>query len=156
MAGWAGTKARHPDARILDKAADARLRAAGQRYTGQRRSLVGLLAQAGSPLSVPAILEAGGGLTQSSAYRNLSVLEQAGVVRLVVTEEDFARYELTEELMGHHHHLVCSSCGRVEDVSVPPLLESELDRSLDRIGRRAGFASVSHRLDLIGICRDCG
>jgi Fur family transcriptional regulator, ferric uptake regulator len=156
MAGRVGALARKGDPRAIDEAAAVRLRAAGQRYTGQRRSLVGLLAQAGSPLPVPAILAAGLGLTQSSAYRNLAVLEQAGVVRRLVTDEDFARYELTEELMGHHHHLVCSSCGRVEDASVPPGIESQLDRSLDRIARRAGFASVSHRLDLIGICRDCG
>ncbi|MEP7059636.1 MAG: Fur family transcriptional regulator [Actinomycetota bacterium] len=148
--------ARPGDAVTIDDAASARLRAAGQRYTSQRRALVSLLAGAGSPLPVPAILAAGGGLTQSSAYRNLAVLEQAGVVRRVVTDEDFARYEPTEELMGHHHHLVCSECGRVEDVALPTDVEAQLDRSLDRLARGAGFASVSHRLDLIGICRDCG
>ena len=144
------------DTRAIDDAASARLRAAGQRYTSQRRALVALLAGAGSPLPVPAILAAGGGLTQSSAYRNLAVLEQAGVVRRVVTDEDFARYEPTEDLMGHHHHLVCSKCGRVEDAALSADVESQLDRSLDRLARGAGFASVSHRLDLIGICRDCG
>jgi Fur family transcriptional regulator, ferric uptake regulator len=144
------------NAAAIDDAASARLRAAGQRYTSQRRALVALLAGAGSPLPVPEILAAGGGITQSSAYRNLAVLEHAGVVRRVVTDEDFARYEPTEELMGHHHHLVCSICGRVEDVALSADLEGQLDRSLDRLARGVGFASVSHRLDLIGVCRDCG
>ena len=139
----------------LHDMAAARLRQAGQRYTPQRRSITELLAAAGSPLAMPAILEAMGGLTQSSAYRNLSVLEQVGVVRRVITDEDFAYFELTEELTGHHHHLVCSTCGRVEDVALPSDLERRLDSSLDRLARRAGFASVRHRLDLIGTCRDC-
>jgi Fe2+ or Zn2+ uptake regulation protein len=30
-----------------------------------------------------------------------------------------------------------------------------MDRTIDRVARRAGFAHVSHRLDLIGTCRSC-
>ncbi len=36
----------------------------------------------------------------------------------VVTDEEYGRYELTEELTGHHHHLFCSSCGRTSDVTL--------------------------------------
>jgi Fe2+ or Zn2+ uptake regulation protein len=133
---------------------DIRLREEGQRYTDQRRELVELLANEG-PLSIPEVLRGRGGLKQSSVYRNLAVLEHAGVVRRVVTEGEFARYELTEELTQHHHHLICSSCGRVEDVTVPSELEGTLDRTLDRLAKRAGFADVDHRLDLIGTCGDC-
>lgn len=58
------------------------------------------------PLSIPELLHATGDVAQSSAYRNLSVLERAGVVAKVVTNDEWARYELTEDLTGHHHHLV--------------------------------------------------
>ena len=98
---------------------------------------------------------AASGLPQSSAYRNLAVLEQAGAVRRVVTDEDFARYELAEPLTEHHHHLICSTCGRVEDVTIPAPLEQSVDRTVEKLGRRNGFATVAHRLDLIGTCRDC-
>ena len=134
--------------------ADIRLREEGQRYTEQRRELVELLANEG-PMSIPEVLRGRGGLKQSSVYRNLAVLEHAGVVRRLVTDEEFGRYELTEDLTGHHHHLICSSCGRVEDVTVPSQLEGTLDRTLDRLAKRAGFADVDHRLDLIGMCGDC-
>jgi Fe2+ or Zn2+ uptake regulation protein len=139
----------------LHGTAAARMRDEGKRYTSQCRRLVGILARAGSPLSIPQILRKSRGLAQSSVYRNLSGLEEAGVVRRIVTDEDHGRYELTEELTGHHHHLVCNSCGRVEDVDLPIDFESAVDRTLDRLARRAGFATVSHRLDLIGRCRDC-
>lgn len=135
--------------------ATERLRDAGQRYTDQRRRLVDLLADAGSPRSIPEILESRADLKQSSVYRNLAVLEQARVVRRVLTDEEYGRYELTEDLTGHHHHLMCTSCGRVQDVRVPSDLEGSLDRTLDRLARRAGFADVDHRLDLIGVCGDC-
>jgi Fe2+ or Zn2+ uptake regulation protein len=62
-------------------------------------------------------------MPQSSVYRNLSVLEQVGAVRRVITEEGIARYELAEDLTTHHHHLVCRVCGAVEDVTMPSSLE---------------------------------
>jgi Fe2+ or Zn2+ uptake regulation protein len=132
------------------------LRTAGQRYTSSRRELVSILEGARKPMSIGDILRGGAGLPQSSTYRNLAVLEQAGVVRRVITEGEFARFELTEGFTEHHHHLICSTCGKVEDVTVPGDLETTMDRTMDRIARRAGFAKVSHRLDLIGTCRDCG
>ena len=139
----------------LHLTATDRLRTAGQRYTAQRRELVELLAEAGHPISIPDILTERSDLKQSSVYRNLAGLEQAGVVRRVATDEEFGRYELAEDLIGHHHHLVCKRCGTIRDVGVPPDVEAALDRALDRIAKRAGFARVSHRLDLVGLCADC-
>jgi Fe2+ or Zn2+ uptake regulation protein len=138
----------------LHATVDARLRSVRQRYTRQRRSLVDALARGGTPPGVPELLSASG-LPQSSVYRNLAALEQAGVVQRIVTDEEFGRYELAEDLTEHHHHLICSSCGRVEDVTIPDDLEADVDRTLDRLARRSGFAKVAHRLDLIGTCRDC-
>lgn len=131
-----------------------RLAAVGQRYTAGRRRLVEALAATGSPLPIQELLTRSR-LPQSSAYRNLAVLEQAGAVRRVVTDEDFARYELAEPLTAHHHHLICSSCGRVEDVTIPAGLEADVDRTVSKLARRNGFATVAHRLDLIGTCADC-
>lgn len=139
----------------LHQIVEERLRGVGQRYTANRRSLVETLLAAGGPVSIGDLLLRKGSVPQSSAYRNLAVLEQADVVRRVITEDDFARFELDEGLTEHHHHLVCSNCGRVEDVAIPPDVERSLGRSLDRLARDAGFASVAHRLDLIGRCRSC-
>jgi len=139
----------------LHGTATGRLRTIRQRYTGQRRRLVELLADGGHPMTIADILAVGSGLKQSSVYRNLADLEQAGVVRRVTTDEGFGRYELAEDLIGHHHHLVCSRCGKIRDVDVPGAVEGTLDRTLDRIAKRAGFARVSHRLDLVGLCAEC-
>src|SRR5581483_9616503 len=86
----------------LREAASTRLRRANQRVTANRVALVELLAEAPRPLTIPEILTTRDGLAQSSVYRNLVVLEQAGVVHRIVTNDEFARFELAEDLTGDH------------------------------------------------------
>ena len=138
----------------LHEAVGLRLRAIGQRYTPKRRALVEALVKARNPVAVPDLARRRA-LPQSSLYRNLAVLEQAGAVHRVMTHEEFGRYELAEDLTQHHHHLVCRSCGQVEDVTVAPSLERQVQRSLVDVEDRTGFSAVSHRLDLFGTCRNC-
>ena len=133
----------------------ARLHGSGQRYTPGRRRLVEILSRAGSPVSIPDVLRRQRGLAQSSAYRNLSILEEVGAVRRVVTNDDFARYELAEDLTEHHHNLICSTCGAVEDFTVSKQLEERLTSAMTSVARRTGFQPTHHRLDLLGSCADC-
>lgn len=134
----------------------ARLQDVRQRLTPKRAAIVDVLADASRPLTIPEILLAGDGLAQSSVYRNLVLLEEAGVVHRIVTADEFARYELAEELTGHHHHLICSSCGRVEDVPASSTLEASLADAVAQIDQATGFRTKAHRIDLVGLCRDCG
>jgi Fe2+ or Zn2+ uptake regulation protein len=79
------------------------------------------------------------------------------VVRRVVTENEFARFELAEDLTGHHHHhLVCSACGSVEDVTFPDAFEQQLESALAAVAEGSGFKVTAHRLDLVGLCSSCG
>jgi Fe2+ or Zn2+ uptake regulation protein len=135
--------------------AASRLRAIGQRYTNGRRNLVESLQTAGRPLTVPEILEADPSLPQSSAYRTVAVLAQAGVIRRVVAVDDFARFELAEDLSTHHHHLLCTGCGLVADFELAPALEAELERAFERAASDHRFGSVQHRVDLVGLCATC-
>ncbi|MFP3901059.1 MAG: Fur family transcriptional regulator [Acidimicrobiia bacterium] len=139
----------------VHEVAAARLRALDRRYTRGRRTLVEVLATSDAPLSIPQLLDRASSLAQSSTYRNLTVLEDAGIVHRIVTADEFARYELAEHLTEHHHHLVCSGCGEVEDFTVPDGLESDIDAALRRIASRRGFAVDHHRLDLVGACVRC-
>lgn len=136
--------------------AEGRLRASGQRYTRNHRAVAEALEQAGRPLSLPELLQRRRKLVQSSAYRSLAVLEAAGVVHRVVTGSDFARFELAQDLTEHHHHhRVCSSCGGIEDFTLPADVEAALDKALGRIASRAAFKPASHQLDLLGVCSSC-
>jgi Fur family transcriptional regulator, ferric uptake regulator len=132
-----------------------RLRRVGQRYTSKRRAIVEIVSAAPQPLSIPDILLERPNLAQSSAYRNLAVLEQARVIRRIVTGEDFARFELAEDLSEHHHHLVCTTCGNVQDVLLPTTFERRMEGALTQAASSAGFNPTTHRVDVIGTCRDC-
>jgi Fe2+ or Zn2+ uptake regulation protein len=132
-----------------------RLRAVSQRYTSGRKALVEVLASARQPLTIPELIATGRRIPQSSAYRNLAVLELAGVVHRIVTSGDFARYELDEALTEHHHHLICSTCGGVEDFTAPASLERTLRKVTSELADTSGFLAETHRLDLVGVCAGC-
>lgn len=139
----------------LDAEVAALLSKADQRYTTGRRRVVSALQSGGGPLTITQILAADPTLAQSSAYRNLTILEDVGAVTRIVTRDEFARYELAEHLTEHHHHLICSSCGDVADFSLDGSTESTLDRALHKAARDVGFEIEAHQLDLLGTCANC-
>jgi Fur family transcriptional regulator, ferric uptake regulator len=139
----------------LHRLVDLRLRAIGQRYTRSRRVLIEVLARADRPLTTAEILSRRRELPQSSAYRNLMALEQADAVRRVSGNDQTSRYELAEDLIGHHHHLVCSSCGAVEDFPPSPQLEQAMDRAMRDVARSSRFAPDTHHVQLRGLCSTC-
>jgi Fur family ferric uptake transcriptional regulator len=134
----------------------ARLSAVDQLYTSGRRRLVELLAGVDRPVTIPELVAGRRDVALSSAYRNLGVLEQVGAVTRILGSGEHARFELAEGVVGeHHHHLICQSCGRVDDFTVPPEVERTIERALARVAAGSEFLPVSHRLDLVGTCGDC-
>lgn len=134
-----------------------RLRRGRQRYTDARRALVDLLHDLERPHSIAELLDAEPAMSQSSLYRNLSVLEQHDVVRRLSSTDDVARFELAEDVTGeHHHHLVCTTCGTIEDVDVAPEVEAAMHVAIDDASDHRGFRTELHRLELLGTCADCG
>ena len=133
-----------------------RLAVAGQRYTAGRRALVTALATAQRPLTLRDIVSTVPEVPQSSAYRNLEALREGGIVVRISAGGDRAHFELAESLLGHHHHLICVSCGTIEDMRIDGELEAEVDRALLGAAGEAGFTPLRHSLDLYGECADCG
>ncbi len=144
-----------PVASDLHEVAALRLSQHDQRYTRCRRALVDVLSSAEAPLTILDVLDRSRTLAQSSAYRNLSVLEQAGVVHRIIASHEHARFELAQDLTEHHHHLICSICGTVSDFTVPDDIEVALERTLLETATRHDFQADYHRLDLVGTCAAC-
>jgi Fe2+ or Zn2+ uptake regulation protein len=139
----------------LHEAVAARLADRDGRYTGARRDLIEALAGAGRPLTVDEIVVRAPRQRPSSVYRNLAVFEAEGIVHRMAGVGEFARFELTEALVGHHHHLACRECGAMTDVHLPHDLEAELDRVLTGLAQAEAFTLSSHVLDAVGVCGDC-
>jgi Fe2+ or Zn2+ uptake regulation protein len=138
----------HAEAAVL-------MKQASQRYTSVRREIVEVMSKSSTPLTMSDLLGKLPKVPQSSLYRNLAVLEQAGVAVRVKTSGDTGRYELSERLAGHHHHLVCSRCGSMKDIVVPSNVEKRLDDSLRALATSEGYVMQHHRLDVIGVCKKC-
>ena len=132
-----------------------RLQQIDQLYTRGRQSIVDALVAAGSPITLPELLGRAPNLTQSSAYRNLAMMEAAGVVRRLVHSTEHAHYELAEGLTEHHHHLICRQCGLIKDITLDERLERTLDTAFDKLATDAGFKPDHHDIDVFGTCADC-
>ncbi len=139
----------------LDTRIGDRLRAVDQRYTSGRQRIVHVLLNTDRPLTVPEILASDPSIPASSAYRNLGILVEAGVLARIVTNNEHAHFELDGSYTGHHHHLVCQVCGTVTDFTLGDDAERELDVALARVAERAGYTQADHRLDVVGICPTC-
>jgi Fur family transcriptional regulator, ferric uptake regulator len=137
--------------------AESRLRQRGVRYTRARQLVMERLLASSGPVTV-AELEEGlrGRVPTSSIYRTLGALEDADIVDKHHDVSGLARYEIAEDLTGHHHHhLVCLGCGEAHDVDITPVLEQAITSFVAAAGERFDFEVVDHRLDLHGWCSRC-
>jgi len=144
-----------PADRDIHELVKSRLRQVDQRYTPGRQAIVDLLLSAGHPVSIGDIADQLPELPRSSAYRHLVDLEVAGLVRRIASGDEFARFELAEDLTEHHHHLVCVDCGKVIDVTPSAEFEKNVAKTIDQLAEREGFVPHSHSLDVLGVCEGC-
>lgn len=125
------------------------------RYTRGRRAVVDALDEANGPRSASELAHELPSVPLSSLYRTLAVLEEADVLVPHLSTKEVARYELAEWLAGHHHHLVCVECGRVEDVDVPERFEEQVHELVGAISAGASFTATNHALEIEGRCARC-
>lgn len=130
----------------------AQLRGRGQRVTSQRvvihRALRELNRHATADQLLDAVKERLPGVSLPTVYATLELFEELGVVRRVSAPGGPVLYDPRAEA---HDHLVCSRCGRVED------LEASVDLdAAARAARRHGFSPRRTELVITGRCAVCG
>lgn len=147
MAGHGGATA-GPEAeveRLLDV-----LAAEGGRRTAARRAIVAAFVGAGGAVTADELTgrvqAEAPDVNQSTVYRVLEALEAAGAADRAETGREAAAWHL---VAGAHHHLRCSSCGKVEEVG--PGAVAALAAAVEH---ETGFV-VSDHLVLTGRCREC-
>jgi len=125
---------------------------AGYRLTGPRRALADLIAAQHAHFTAEDLLAQSRrrrlGVTRATVFRSLDVLAELGVVeRLDVPSRGHA-FVACEP--AHHHHVVCSSCGRSTGVA-----DRGLEQVAQSIARATGYRVETHRVELFGLCPDC-
>jgi len=140
----------------IDRQIEKSLQDKEVRYTAGRRTVVAALAAADGPRSAAELHRAiGDAVPLSSLYRTLTVLQEADVVMPHFGVHGLTRYELAEWLAGHHHHLICISCGAVDDIDLPPAYERRVQTLVDDISSIAAFTPASHAVEIEGRCARC-
>jgi Fur family ferric uptake transcriptional regulator len=143
---------RRPTQHWADDTVD-RLLAKGLRNGGARRAVIELLADQNCCLTAQEIFDelrsSGRRVGIASIYRILELLTAEGAVQRIDLGSGTARYEPILP-GGHHHHLVCDSCGKVEAFE-----DRALEHALTRVEERSGYAVAGHDVVLHGECGDC-
>jgi Fur family transcriptional regulator, ferric uptake regulator len=129
-----------------------RLSAAGERVTRQRLLVAAELADAGEQLSAQELYERIRSkhpeVGRATVYRVLEALVDVGAARRLERPGHVYAYVACEP--DHHHHLVCTRCGRVESIG-----ERFVQELSDGIARRYKFKIEDSTLDFYGLCAEC-
>jgi Fur family ferric uptake transcriptional regulator len=127
------------------------LKEKGLKLTPQRRLIIDAIHETDTHLTAEEIVNYVQArvpeVNKSTIYRTLDLLERNGCV-FKSELDDHAIYHHAEE--GHHHHLVCSRCGKTIDC------DEDLFESVERsLGNKHGFKVSFNHMVISGLCQEC-
>ncbi len=130
-----------------------KLKKSALKMTSQREAIIDvLLAEQTRLLSVEEIhqklFDQGEKMNITTVYRNLETLKSVGLLHCTVLEDNVMYYKLSCD-HGHHHHLICRNCGKIEIIDYCPLKE------IYPLTRQKSFFIESHKLEVYGLCKNC-
>lgn len=132
------------------KESQTQLKTNGLKVTSARLGLLDVFKHAKKPVSVKQLAKKLGKNAADvvTLYRNVEALADLGVLKMVRLNDKQIYYELAGG--EHHHHLICTNCGKLEDVK---MREINLSKTFLK---SHGFAKVtSHSLEFFGLCQAC-
>ena len=90
------------------------------------------------------------GINEATIYRTISSFEKSDIIKKIDLRRDSVYFELNDD---HHHHIVCTNCGLIEDFKE----SGEIEKLLEKISLKTSkFKSIKeHSLELFGICKEC-
>ena len=130
------------------------LQSKGLRKGSARQAVIELLAAQSCCLTAQEVFDelrasSGRPVGIASVYRILDLLTAEGLVQRIELGSGVARYEPAWP-DGHHHHLVCDSCGKVDAFE-----DKALERALHKVEANSGYAVDAHDVVLHGTCASC-
>ena len=125
-----------------------KLEARGFCVTPSRRAVIAaILAQTGH-FSADDLVSRCRGAGRATVFRTIRLLSELGVVCRVLLEDGSKHYMVSQR--GHHHHLVCTGCGRVQDLD-----QCAIEEAVRELADSAGYQMEGHWLELYGRCEEC-
>ncbi len=93
--------------------------------------------------------EAATGIGLATVYRALSSLSGDGAADSLQSPDGEHLFRACVTA-GHHHHLICRSCGLTVEIEA-----SEVEQWAQRTATRHGFTQAEHIVDIFGLCTPC-
>ncbi|MBY6363514.1 Fur family transcriptional regulator [Rhodococcoides corynebacterioides] len=90
----------------------------------------------------------GDGIGLTTVYRTLQAMADAGTLDVLRTDSGESVYRRCSD--GHHHHLVCRTCGFTVEVE-----GAAVERWTKSVAGEHGFSDVSHTAEIFGLCSEC-
>jgi len=87
-----------------------------------------------------------------TVFRNINLLVKKELINKVEFNEGKYRYELAS--LPHHHHLVCTNCGRIKSIESNPL-HKEIDKISKTVNKVYDFKIEEHKVEFFGKCKTC-
>jgi Fur family ferric uptake transcriptional regulator len=130
------------------------LSGAGLRLTGPRRAVAQLLTEREGQFTAEELLaesrSRGLGIGRATIFRSLELLGRLNLVERVDLPSGDHAYLICEP--DHHHHVICSQCGRAATFTME---DHGIAERLEQVARATGYAIDAHRLEVYGRCPDC-
>lgn len=126
----------------------ARLAGGGLRVTAPRQAIFDAIHALPGPFTIEELCAVTPAVGRATVFRTVKLLQEAGTVCRMLLEDGSVRYELSRG--GHHHHLICSECGRIQEFNDP-----QLDHLIQLDAEAVGFQLDGHSLELYGRCPAC-
>ena len=128
----------------------------GLKVTPQRQCIFRVLHGNGAHPTAESVYEAAQAemptMSLRTVYQTLNDLADMGEIQQLDLGTGSSRFDPNVDA---HHHLVCESCGTIEDVEIPARLDRSVRAALDELARTARFRVASHRVDAFGLCARC-
>lgn len=122
------------------------------RATPARIALLKLLETSDKPVDVQTMIDylANKELNTDPAtvFRIVNMFTEKGLTKQIQLQEGKFRYELSDK--EDHHHLVCTSCGDIQDIS-----DCNINALEKEIAKKKTFQVMSHSLEFFGVCAVC-
>jgi len=125
-----------------------KLEAHGYRVTPSRRAVIAAVLAQNGHFTADDLVTRCRGAGRATVFRTIRLLTDLGVVCRVLFEDGSMRYLVSQR--GHHHHVVCTGCGHVEDVD-----QCAINDAIRDLSEATGYQVEGHWLELYGRCAAC-
>lgn len=125
-----------------------RLEMRGHRITGSRRRVLDAVLAQPAHFTVDDVLRGTRRVGRATVFRTMKLLLDLNIVCRVLLDGGTLHYRVSTR--GHHHHLICRDCGRVEDFT-----NCDVTSLVRELAKSTDYEIEAHWLEVYGRCRAC-